>query len=133
MGKPLAAALGEVDFAADITEFYADHAEEIMGDQPIDILGEGTAVIRRSPLGVLLGIMPWNFPYYQVARFAAPNLLIGNTILLKHAPQCPESAAAIEEIYRDAGLPDGAYANLYATNEQVGRRSSPTRACRASR
>ena len=67
--------------------------------------GEGTAVIRRSPLGVLLGIMPWNFPYYQVARFAAPNLVIGNTILLKHAPQCPESAAAIETIYRDAGLP----------------------------
>ena len=71
MGKPLAAALGEVDFAADITEFYADNADQIMKDQPIDILGEGTAVIRRSPLGVLLGIMPWNFPYYQVARFAA--------------------------------------------------------------
>jgi succinate-semialdehyde dehydrogenase/glutarate-semialdehyde dehydrogenase len=88
MGKPLAAAEGEVDFAADITEFYADHIDEITGDRPIDILGEGTAVIRRSPLGVLLGIMPWNFPYYQVARFAAPNLAIGNTILLKHAPQC---------------------------------------------
>jgi succinate-semialdehyde dehydrogenase/glutarate-semialdehyde dehydrogenase len=74
MGKPLSAAVGEVDFAADITEFYADNAEKIMADQPIDILAEGTAVIRRSPLGVLLGIMPWNFPYYQVARFAAPNL-----------------------------------------------------------
>ena len=70
-------------------------------------------------IGVLLGIMPWNFPYYQVARFAAPNLVIGNTILLKHAPQCPESAAAIEQIYRDAGLPEGAYMNLYATNEQA--------------
>ncbi|MET0672287.1 MAG: NAD-dependent succinate-semialdehyde dehydrogenase [Mycetocola sp.] len=118
MGKPLAAALGEVDFAADITEFYADNAEKIMADQPIDILGEGTAVIRRSPLGTLLGIMPWNFPYYQVARFAAPNLLIGNPILLKHAPQCPESSAAIEDIYRDAGFPDGAYTNLYITNDQ---------------
>ncbi|WP_375385706.1 NAD-dependent succinate-semialdehyde dehydrogenase [uncultured Microbacterium sp.] len=119
MGKPLAAALGEVDFAADITEFYADNAEKIMQDQPIDILGEGTAVIRRSALGVLLGIMPWNFPYYQVARFAAPNLLIGNPILLKHAPQCPESSAAIEAIYRDAGFPEGAYTNLYLTNEQA--------------
>jgi succinate-semialdehyde dehydrogenase / glutarate-semialdehyde dehydrogenase len=119
MGKPLAAALGEVDFAADITEFYADHAEEITKDRPIDILGEGTAVIRRAPLGVLLGIMPWNFPYYQVARFAAPNLVLGNTILLKHAPQCPESSAAIEEIYRDAGLPVGTYLNLYATNDQA--------------
>lgn len=118
MGKPLAAALGEVDFAADITEFYADNAEKIMRDQPIDILGEGTAVIRRSPLGVLLGIMPWNFPYYQVARFSAPNLLIGNPILLKHAPQCPESSAAIEAMHRDAGFPEGAYTNLYITNEQ---------------
>ncbi|MDQ1130758.1 NAD-dependent succinate-semialdehyde dehydrogenase [Microbacterium sp. SORGH_AS_0888] len=119
MGKPLSAAYGEVDFAADITEFYADHAEEITRDAPLDILGEGTAVIRRAPLGVLLGIMPWNFPYYQVARFAAPNLVLGNTILLKHAPQCPESSAAIEEIYRDAGLPAGAYLNLYATNDQA--------------
>ncbi|MDQ1205907.1 NAD-dependent succinate-semialdehyde dehydrogenase [Microbacterium sp. SORGH_AS_0862] len=119
MGKPLAAALAEVDFAADITEFYADHAEQITADRPIDILGEGSAVIRPTSLGVLLGIMPWNFPYYQVARFAAPNLVLGNTILLKHAPQCPESSAAIEAIYRDAGLPDGAYLNLYASNDQA--------------
>ncbi len=119
MGKPLAAALGEVDFAADITEYYADNAEKITGDQPIPIDGEGTAVIRRSPIGVLLGIMPWNFPYYQVARFAAPNLVIGNTILLKHAPQCPESAAAIDRLYQDAGLPAGAYVNVYATNDQA--------------
>lgn len=118
MGKPLSAALGEVDFAADITEFYADNAEKITADQPLDILGEGTAVIRRSAIGVLLGIMPWNFPYYQVARFAAPNLALGNTIMLKHAPQCPESSAAIEAIYRDAGLPEGAYVNVYLTNEQ---------------
>ena len=119
VGKPLIAAEGEVDFAADITEFYADNAEKITGDQPLEIQGEGTAVIRRSPIGVLLGIMPWNFPYYQVARFAAPNLVVGNTILLKHAPQCPESAAAIEAIYRDAGLPEGAYTNIYATNDQA--------------
>jgi succinate-semialdehyde dehydrogenase / glutarate-semialdehyde dehydrogenase len=119
MGKPLAAAIGEVGFAADITEYYADQAEKITGDQPIDILGDGTAVIRRTPLGVLLGIMPWNFPYYQVARFAAPNIVIGNTILLKHAPQCPESAAAIERLYRDAGLAKGIYTNLYASNDQA--------------
>jgi succinate-semialdehyde dehydrogenase/glutarate-semialdehyde dehydrogenase len=118
MGKPLEAALGEVDFAADITEYYADHAEKITGDQPTDIDGEGTAVIRRTPLGVLLGIMPWNFPYYQVARFAAPNIVVGNTILLKHAPQCPESAAAIAAIYADAGL-EGVYTNIYATNDQA--------------
>ena len=119
MGKPLEAALGEVDFAADITEYYADNAEAITADQPIEIQGEGTAVIRRSPLGVLLGIMPWNFPYYQVARFAAPNVVVGNTILLKHAPQCPESAAAIAAMYADAGLGDGVYTNVYATNDQA--------------
>ena len=119
MGKPLEAALGEVDFAADITEYYADNIDKITGDTPLDILGEGTAVIRRSPLGVLLGIMPWNFPYYQVARFAAPNLAVGNTILLKHAPQCPESAEALQDIYRDAGLPEGAYVNVRVTNDQA--------------
>ena len=119
MGKIREGALGEVDFAADIVEFYADHAEEITKDQPISIQADGTAVIRKSSLGPLLGIMPWNFPYYQVARFAAPNLLVGNTILLKHAPQCPSSAAAIEAIYRDAGFPEGAYVNLYVTNDQA--------------
>ena len=76
-------------------------------------------VVRRSAFGVLLGIMPWNYPYYQVARFAAPNLVTGNPIILKHAPQCPESAAALQKMYRDAGFPDGAYVNLYATNDQV--------------
>jgi succinate-semialdehyde dehydrogenase/glutarate-semialdehyde dehydrogenase len=119
MGKPFGAAVGEADFAADITQFYADHATEITADQPLNILGEGSAVIRRSPLGVLLGVMPWNFPYYQVARFAAPNLVLGNVIVMKHASQCPESAAAIEKIYRDAGLPEGAYINVYASTDQV--------------
>jgi succinate-semialdehyde dehydrogenase / glutarate-semialdehyde dehydrogenase len=119
MGKPYAAALGEVDFAADIMDFAADHADRITADEPLDILGDGTAVIHRAPIGPLLGIMPWNFPYYQVARFAAPNLVLGNTIVLKHAPQCPESSAAIERTYLDAGLPVGAYLNAYLTNEQA--------------
>ena len=119
MGKPFGASVGEVDFSADITEYYANQAEVITADQPLTILGEGSAVIRRSPLGALFGIMPWNLPYYQVARFAAPNLVLGNVIVLKHASQCPESAAAIEAIYRDAGLPDGAYINVYVSAEQA--------------
>ena len=120
MGKPVAQAIGEVEFSAAIYEYYADNAEKFLADEPIELLaGEGTAVIRRSPVGVLLGIMPWNFPYYQVARFAGPNLIIGNTILLKHAPQCPESAAAMEAMFRDAGVPADAYINIYATNDQV--------------
>ena len=120
MGKPLEDALGEVDFSAAIYQFYADRAEKFLADEPVDLLeGEGSAVIRRSPYGVLLGIMPWNFPYYQVARFAGPNLVVGNAVVLKHAPQCPESAAAIAQIMLDAGLPPGSYVNVYATNDQV--------------
>ncbi len=120
MGKPIAQALGEVEFSAAIYAFYADNAEKLLADEPIELLdGDGTAVVRRRSLGVLLGIMPWNFPYYQVARFAGPNLVIGNTILLKHAPQCPESAAAIQQIFDDAGFPDGAYVNIYASNDQI--------------
>ncbi len=119
MGKQLDQALGEVDFSAAIYEYYADNAEKFLADEPIDLLdGEGSAVIKRGPVGVLLGIMPWNYPYYQVARFAGPNLTLGNTIVLKHAPQCPESAEAIQKIYDDAGFPAGAYVNVYATHEQ---------------
>jgi succinate-semialdehyde dehydrogenase/glutarate-semialdehyde dehydrogenase len=120
MGKPVEQALGEVDFTVEIYAYYADKAEELMADEPIALLGgEGTAVVRRSAFGVLLGIMPWNFPYYQVARFVAPNLVIGNPILLKHAPQCPESAEAMQQIFDAAGFPGGAYENIYASNEQI--------------
>ena len=120
MGKPLEQARGEVEFAAAIYQYYADNAAEIMADAQIELLeGEGSAFIRRSSVGVLLGIMPWNFPYYQVARFAGPNLVIGNTILLKHAPQCPESSAVMESIFHEAGVPVDAYLNIYATNEQI--------------
>ena len=120
MGKPIPDSLGEVDFSAAIYEFYADNAEKFLADEPVDLLdGDGSAVIRRSSIGPLLGIMPWNYPYYQVARFAGPNLVIGNTIVLKHAPQCPESAAAMQQIFLDAGFPAGAYVNVYATNEQA--------------
>jgi len=120
MGKPVDQSLGEVDFSAAIYDYYADHAEKFLADETIDLLdGGGSAVIKRGPVGVLLGIMPWNYPYYQVARFAGPNLVLGNTIVLKHAPQCPESAEAIQQIFDDAGFPNGAYVNVYATNDQI--------------
>ncbi len=120
MGKPVEQALAEVDFCGDIYGYYVDNAEEFLKDEPIDLLaGDGTALIRRTSMGPLLGIMPWNFPYYQVARFAGPNLIVGNTILLKPAPQCPESAEAIQQMYRDAGFPDGAYETILATNDQI--------------
>ena len=120
MGKPIEQAVGEAEFAGAIYEFYAANAESLMADEPIELLGgEGTALVRRSAYGVLLGIMPWNYPYYQVARFAGPNHIIGNAVLLKHAPQCPESAEAIVQIFKDAGYPEGCYENIYATNEQI--------------
>jgi succinate-semialdehyde dehydrogenase/glutarate-semialdehyde dehydrogenase len=120
MGKPKDQALGEVDFCADIYGFYADNAEDFLKDEPITLLaGEGSALIRRTSVGPLLGIMPWNFPYYQVARFAGPNLVVGNTILLKPAHQCPESAEAIQTMIADAGFPDGAYQTILASNDQI--------------
>lgn len=120
MGKPLEQALGEVDFSAGIYSYYATNGEKFLADEDLELMdSEGTAFVRRSSLGVLLGIMPWNFPYYQVARFAGPNLVLGNTILLKHASQCPESAGAIEQIFLDAGFPVGAYQNVYADSDQI--------------
>jgi succinate-semialdehyde dehydrogenase / glutarate-semialdehyde dehydrogenase len=120
MGKPMAQAVGEVEFCTAIYDFYADNAEELLADEPIKLLdGEGSAMVRRSAFGPLLGIMPWNFPYYQVARFAGPNLVIGNTILLKPAPQCPESAEALQAIYDEAGFPQGAYNSIFASIDQI--------------
>lgn len=122
MGKTTAQALDEVDFSAAIYTYYADNAEAFLADEAVQLeFGTGTAVVKRQSYGVLLGIMPWNYPYYQVARFAAPNLAAGNTLIVKHAPQCPKSAAAIEQIFTDAGLPHGAYVNVYASIGQVER------------
>lgn len=120
MGKPREQALGEIDFCGDIYGFYADNAEKLLADESIDLLaGDGDAIIRKSAMGPLIGIMPWNFPYYQVARFAGPNLIVGNPVLLKPAPQCPESAEAIQKMMSDAGLPAEAYQTILATNDQI--------------
>jgi succinate-semialdehyde dehydrogenase/glutarate-semialdehyde dehydrogenase len=119
MGKTTAEAVGEIEYVADIYRYYADQGPTLLADERLESASDGTALIRKAPIGALLGIMPWNYPYYQVARFAGPNLMVGNTILLKHAPQCPESALATEQVFTDAGLTAGAYINLFATNDQV--------------
>jgi succinate-semialdehyde dehydrogenase/glutarate-semialdehyde dehydrogenase len=119
MGKTTVEALGEIEYVADIYRYYADLGPTLLRDEPLESTSGGRAMIRKAAIGPLLGIMPWNYPYYQVARFAGPNLMVGNTILLKHAPQCPESALAMEALFRDAGLAPDAYLNLFATNEQV--------------
>jgi len=119
MGKPVVQAGFEVDIAASIYRYYAENGPKFLEDEELEVVAGGKAVVRKEGLGVLLGIMPWNYPYYQVARFAGPNLMNGNTILLKHAPQCPESALAMEQIFADAGAPEGAYVNIFASNDQV--------------
>jgi succinate-semialdehyde dehydrogenase/glutarate-semialdehyde dehydrogenase len=132
MGKPTRQAKGEVLFTASIYKYYADTAAELLRDQALQSNTPGTALVRRTSIGPILGIMPWNYPYYQVARFAAPNLMVGNTVVLKHAPQCPESALAMEQIFRDAGLPADAYINVFATNEQVATMVADPRICGVS-
>ena len=119
MGKPIKQARGELGIVVDIYRYYAKNGPTYLENEPIEDVQSGSAYIQNEPYGVLLGIMPWNFPYYQVARFAAPNLMIGNTVLLKHAGICPESVAAMEDIFREAGFPEGAFTKLYASTDQV--------------
>ena len=119
MGKPTREAKGEILLVVSIYRYYADQGPALLEDTPLSPRAGGQALVRKEPIGPLLGIMPWNFPYYQVARFAAPNLMAGNTIILKHAPQCPESALAMEQVFRDAGLAEDAYINIFAANSQI--------------
>ncbi len=118
MGKPVAQAKGELGLVSQIYRYYADNAAKLLAPETIDV-EQGSASVVKRPVGALLGIMPWNFPHYQVARFVAPNVVAGNTIILKHAPQCPNTAETIVEILKDAGLPDGVYNNVFATNDQA--------------
>ena len=119
MGKQLAQSVEEVRLVADIYDYYADNAEEFMKGRTLTPSTGGEARVVLDSTGVLLGIMPWNFPYYQVARFAAPNVMLGNTVLLKHAGNVPQAALVQEELFRDAGFPEDVYINIFASNEQI--------------
>ena len=118
MGKRHSEGAEEAEFCSAIFGYFASNGEKLTGDLDLEVDG-AHAVLERRPIGTILGIMPWNFPYYQVARFAGPNLVLGNTILLKHAEICPKSAAAIQQIMDDAGVPKGVYQTLYATHDQI--------------
>jgi succinate-semialdehyde dehydrogenase/glutarate-semialdehyde dehydrogenase len=120
MGKRIGESYDEVNLVADIMRYYGDHGPDLLADRPVPV-EEGSAVVANRPLGALLGVMPWNYPLYQVARFAAPNLVAGNTILLKHASNCPQSAIALEQLFRDAGAPPGTYTNLLVPAAKVAR------------
>ena len=118
MGKRINEGRGEVGIVVDIFNYYADNAATLLADEPMKVT-TGDAVIVKQPIGALLGVMPWNFPCYQVARFVAPNLVLGNTILLKHASICPRSAQAIADILHDAGVPEDVYVNTFASSRQI--------------
>ncbi|QEG23085.1 NAD-dependent succinate-semialdehyde dehydrogenase [Mariniblastus fucicola] len=118
MGKRIEESRSEIDFCADIVDFYADGAEEFLADHEMET-DTGDAYIQYQPLGVLLGVMPWNFPFYQVVRFASPNLMAGNVVMVKHASNVPQCAKAIEDLFKKVGLPDNAYTNLFIPTEFV--------------
>src|SRR5208337_5315448 len=118
MGKLFREAQGEVDLSADILDYYADNADKFLAPQKLPVK-EGEAVIESAPLGVLFCIEPWNFPYYQLARVAGPNLMAGNVLIVKHAPNVPLCAVAFEQLFLDAGAPEGVYVNVFLSNEQA--------------
>src|SRR5689334_2407237 len=126
MGKPLAQGEAEVEKCAKGCEWYAEHGPALLADEPREVEG-GTASVRYAPLGVVLAIMPWNFPFWQVFRFAAPALLAGNAAVLKHAPSTPQCALEIEDLWRHAGLPKGLFHSLLAEVDLVPRMLSDPR------
>jgi succinate-semialdehyde dehydrogenase/glutarate-semialdehyde dehydrogenase len=118
MGKLLAQSAGEVALSAAILDYYADHAQAFLA--PEMLTSPGTeSMVESCPVGVLLGVEPWNYPYYQIARFAAPNLMAGNVVMVKHASNVPQCALAFEQLMHDAGAPGGAYTNLFISTAQV--------------
>ena len=119
MGKVAGGAHGEVALAAAILDYYAQHGEAFMA--PTAVPGAPGATLLTLPLGVLLAVEPWNFPYYQVARVVGPQLMVGNVVLLKHAESVPQCALAFAELLESAGAPRGVFTNLFASHEQVGR------------
>jgi len=120
MGKTLKAAVAEVEKCALVCRHYAEHGQSYLADRPIETEAS-QSYVRHLPVGIVLAVMPWNFPFWQVFRFAAPALVAGNAALLKHASNVPRCALAIEKVFADAGFPDGALATLLIGSDQVGR------------
>ncbi|MHB1474239.1 MAG: NAD-dependent succinate-semialdehyde dehydrogenase [Dermatophilaceae bacterium] len=118
MGKPVGEALAEVDKCAWVCEYYADEGPAFLAPRDVDT-GAERSWVAHEPIGVVLAVMPWNFPYWQVLRFAAPTLLAGNTALLKHSPNVTGSALAIERVFRDAGLPEGVFRTIVIAETDV--------------
>jgi succinate-semialdehyde dehydrogenase/glutarate-semialdehyde dehydrogenase len=118
MGKTFAAARGEASKCALGLRWFAEHSEALLADESI-ATGASRSYVHYQPIGVVLAVMPWNFPLWQVVRFAAPALMVGNVGLLKHASNVPQTALLIEDIFRRAGLPEGAFSNLFVESKDV--------------
>ncbi len=118
MGKLNREAIAEVEKCALACDYYAEHAAHFLADEPLSV-DEGDAYIAYDPIGTVLAVMPWNYPFWQVIRFAIPNLIAGNVGLLKHASNVPQCALALEELFQEAGFPAGAFQNLFISNKQV--------------
>jgi succinate-semialdehyde dehydrogenase/glutarate-semialdehyde dehydrogenase len=118
MGKPIAQALAEVDKCALVCDHYADHGADYLADEIVET-DAARSLVAYQPLGTILGVMPWNFPFWQVFRYTAPGLVAGNTTLLKHASNVSRCALAIETILRDAGVPDGVFVTLLVPSSRV--------------
>jgi succinate-semialdehyde dehydrogenase/glutarate-semialdehyde dehydrogenase len=126
MGKLLKESRAEVELCAAIFDYYADNGEKFLADQPLDT-PLGSAFLSYEPIGVLLSIQPWNFPFYQITRSAAPHLMAGNTMLLKHASNVPQCAQLMEDIFLEAGFPIGVYQNLFIPGSKIERLIADTR------
>lgn len=118
MGKLIAQSETEVELCASVYEYYAKNGAEFLKDRPVKT-DSGSAFIRYSPTGIILGVEPWNYPFNQVARLAAPNIMAGNVVMIKHASNVPQCAAMIEQILKDAGAEEGIYTNLYLSGKRI--------------
>ena len=116
MGKRISESRGEVELSAAILQYFTDHAAEFLTPKAFKS-AMGDAHLEFSPVGVLLSVQPWNYPYYQLARFVGPHLMSGNVMLLKHAPGVPQCAVAFENVLKDAGVPVGVYTNLFLSDD----------------
>ena len=118
MGKPIVQAEAEVEKCASVCDYYAEHAESFLAKQP-RATEASSSYVRFDPLGAILAVMPWNFPFWQVFRFAAPALMAGNVGILKHASNVPGCSLAIEQVFRDAGFPPGVFASALIPSSMV--------------